>query len=612
MWQKAPSLRVMALVSVAAGLGVLSGCSQFDQPTPRYWEVREIAPPITAIEVAPQFGQPTFTAGGPPVFAGMPPDPRATVPLPVMMGGEPAATGPFHHRHINRTYRMGAQQATDVVPSGAPYVAPQMSNAPTHVFQPGQFQQLTTDHSYSVYGGTYPLMDETPRYGMVGAQDQQQYAQAHPLYDVLPPNDPNNPLHQVPQRAGSVELGPPRYYAAPVLAPVSRQPPSIVVQGQPYVHGAPGIGTGMPPRAAGYIGQYDEMRGGQGYATAQQQMPAAGYLDPRRDPARPEPVLLDGVRPNYPLDPRMSGPGMSAGGYGVVGSIAGQPGQHPAYGAHDPLDAGATFRYPAQPVHGSMQGLLTAPQTGPGAVGTSFIDPTTGHPRDFRHVVLTPETMDPRNVNRRALDRMSAMSLRGYTEEKTLGNGTMRAPAGNPTQGMTGAKAAPYWQMIADDIAEQMFYTGAPGREFFYVEPGTAFRNRVPDNVFRDHLAKALRQRGAQIAPGPEYATAFVRIKVDMFDLNPLAFSGRLNPPDYTPLFRDSGHMMLVLDRGVTETRGRDLVPTNNPNLGYPTLSGTDPFLRPFTGIMASGLIERRGKAAYRVHGAYYIDRGDL
>jgi len=255
---------------------------------------------------------------------------------------------------------------------------------------------------------------------------------------------------------------------------------------------------------------------------------------------------------------------------------------------------------------------LNAPTTGPGAVGTSFIDPTTGHPRDFRHVVLTPETMDPRNVNRRALDRLSAMSLRGYTVEKTVGNGTMRPPAGNPTQGRTGAKAASYWQMIADDIAEQIFQTGAPGNEFFYLEPGTAFRNQVADNVFRDHLAKALKNRGAQVAPDPEYATAFIRIKVDMFDLNPLAFSGKLNPPDYTPLFRDSGHMMLVLDRGITETRGRDLLATNNQNLGYPTLSGTDPFLRPFTGIMAAGLVERRGKAAYRIHGAYYIDRGNI
>ena len=60
----------------------------------------------------------------------------------------------------------------------------------------------------------------------------------------------------------------------------------------------------------------------------------------------------------------------------------------------------------AQPAFGTMQGSLAAPDQGPGAVGTTLIDPATGNERDFRNVVLNPQTMDPRNVNRRALDRL--------------------------------------------------------------------------------------------------------------------------------------------------------------------------------------------------------------
>jgi len=606
MKQKAPKAHVKVVVSVAAGLCALSGCAQFDRPTPRYWEVRAIAPPITAVEVAPQMGQPTFTAGGPPVYAGMPPDPRPSLPpLPVQMGGDPYFTGPFGSREVNRYPRMGSTQAPNVVPSGAAGVAPRLPTAPVHVFQPGSFQQLTVDQTWSAYGGTYPLIEEERQaYGVVGASDR-----ASALRDIPPPNDPSNPLHQVPRTAGSIELGPPQPYIGPPMVPRSYYPPSITVTGQPLVMGAPVLGTGMP---VGYLGQRD-YEGAQMRQSMQQQMPAAGYLDPRRDPQRPVPQYLDGVRPIHPIDPRMAGGAMTPHGVGIVGSIAGEPGVHPQYGAYDPFEFGpGAFKYPAQPVAGTMQGLLNAPVEGPGALGSSFVDPVTGHPRDFRHVVLTPETMDPRNVNRKALDRLSAMSLRGYPEEKTVNNGTMRPSAANTTTGMTGARAAPYWQMIADDIAEQMFLTAGPGRDFYYIEPGTAYRNQVADNIFRDMLAGSLRQRGAQIAPSPEYATAFVRIKVDMFDLNPLARSGKLNPPDYTPLFRDSGQMMLVLDRGIMETRGRDLLPSASPNLGFPSLGSVDPFVRPFTGIMASGTVERRGKAAYRIHGAYYIDRNDV
>ncbi|MBV6632963.1 MAG: hypothetical protein KI792_08030 [Alphaproteobacteria bacterium] len=636
MWQKAPSARVKALVTVAAGLSVIVGCAQFDQPTPRYWEIRQIAPPITAVEVAPHLGQPTFTQGGPPVFAGQPPNPRLPLaPLPTQIGGEPMNTGAFHHRNINRQYRLGATTQPVLTPSGSLGVAPQLPSAPPPpVFQPGPFQQITVDHERTAYGGLYPLMEEqrAPAFGVLGAQQLQQARIANERVSdqvnalqpntLLPPNDPGNPLHQIPRRTGSVQLGPPAVYGAPPYTPVQHFPPTITVTGQPLVHGAPGLGTGMPMRPSGFAGHYAPAR-----PTHQHPVPAFGFLDPARDPLRPEPILLDGVRPVDPIDPRMAPqqhyhaghphglhshgahPHIMQHGVPVVGTIAGVPSPQPTVGAHDPLDAGATFRYPAQPAFGTMQGLLTAPQTGPGALGSSFIDPTTGHPRDFRHTILTPETMDPRNVNRKALDRLSAMSLRGYTVEKTVGNGTMRPPASNTTTGMTSARAAPYWQMIADDVADQMFLANPPGRDFYYIEPGTAFRNQVQDNIFRDMLTKALKQRGAQIAPEPEYATAFVRMKVDLFDLNPLARAGKLNPPDYTPVFRNSGHMMLVLDRGIVETRGRDLLPTNNPNLGYPSLSNVDPFVRPYTGIMASGLVEKRNKAAYRIHGAYYIDR---
>lgn len=666
MWQKAPSARVKALVTVAAGLSVIVGCAQFDQPTPRYWEIRQIAPPITAVEVAPQLGQPTFTQGGPPVFAGQPPSHRPVLsPLPAQIGGMPMNTGPFHHRNINRQFQYGSNSQAVLTPSGLPGLAPQLPTAPPPpVFQPGPFQQITVDTERTAYGGLYPLMEEqrAPAFGVLGARDLQQArisservnAQTNALQrgTLLPPNDPRNPLHQVPRTAGSIQLGPPQVYGRPPLAPVNHMPPTISVTGQPVIHGAPVHGTGMIPSHPRFVGNHALAF----QAARQQPVPAFGFLDPSRDPMREEPILLDGVRPIDPLDPRMApshgnpafvqmAPHMAPpvgthmvqhhpghphhgqvhhgqlhhghahhghvqhGGVPVVGTIAGVPTPRPAFGIHDPIDPGPTFRHPAQPAFGTMQGLLTAPQSGPGALGTSFIDPTTGHPRDFRHVILTPETMDPRNVNRAALDRLSAMSVRGYTVEKTVGNGTMRPPASNTTTGMTSARAAPYWQMIADDVAEQMFLISPPGRDFFYIDPGTAFRNQVQDNIFRDMLSKALKQRGAQIAPEPEYATAFVRMKVDLFDLNPLARSGKLNPPDYTPVFRDSGHMMLVLDRGVKETRGRDLLPSNNPNLGYPSLRNVDPFVRPYTGIMASGFVERRDKAAYRVHGAYYIDR---
>ncbi|MEM6902158.1 MAG: hypothetical protein AAF556_02825 [Pseudomonadota bacterium] len=620
--------------------------------------------------MAPQLGQPTFTQGGPPVFAGQPPAHRPVLsPLPAQIGGMPMNTGPFHHRNINRQFRLGATSQPVLTPSGSPGLAPQLYSAPPPpVFQPGPFQQITVDTERTAYGGLYPLMEErrAPAFGVLGARQlsearvtsERVSQQASPLYPgtLLPPNDPANPLHQVPNTSGSIDLGPPAIYGAPLYAPVNHLPPNIAVTGRPILHGAPIHGTGMVPPPAGVFGQHAI-----GYQAARQQpVPAFGFLDPSRDPMREEPILLDGVRPVNPLDPRMApshgnpafvqmAPHMAPpvppqmiqhhrgqvhghgqvhgqvhgqmhhghphahhGGVPIVGTIAGVPTPQPSFGIHDPIDPGATFRHPAQPAFGTMQGLLTAPQTGPGALGSSFIDPTTGHPRDFRHVILTPETMDPRNVNRAALDRLSAMSVRGYTVEKTVGNGAMRPPASNTTTGMTSARAAPYWQMIADDVAEQMFLINPPGRDFFYIEPGTAFRNQVQDNIFRDMLAKALKQRGVQIAPEPEYATAFVRMKVDLFDLNPLARSGKLNPPDFTPVFRDSGHMMLVLDRSVRETRGRDLLPTNNPNLGYPTLSNVDPFVRPYTGIMASGIVEKRGKAAYRIHGAYYIDRSGI
>lgn len=611
MKQKAPQAHIKVLATVAAGLGALTACSQFDQPTPRYWEVREIVPPITAVEVAPQLGQPTFTAGGPPVYAGQAPSPRPVMaPLPVQMGGDPMVSGPFGDRDINHQYRMGSTQAPDVVSSGAYGVAPRLPTAPVHVYEPGAFQQLTTDSRVGVYGGTYPLMQEVSATGSVQAAGRADAAEIM----MPPPAPPGAPMMAVPQTYGSIQHGPLPGWGtpAPALVPTSNYPPTIQLTGQPLVMGAPVLGTGQPMRSVGYLGQRD-------YESSRMQatspMPAAGFLDPSRDPARAVPQNLDGVRPLYPVDPRMAGgAAMPAGGARIVPSIAGAPMPHPQYGVYDPYTAGdaAVFKHPAQPVAGTMQGLLTAPTEGPGALGSSFIDPTTGHPRDFRHVILTPETMDPRNVNRRALDRLSAMSLRGYSVEKTIDNGAMRPPASTVTTGMTGARAAPYWRMIADDIAEQIFTIQPPGNDFFYIEPATQFRNRVADNIFRDMLAKALRQRGVQVAPSPEYATALVRIKVDMFDLNPLGWAHGAEPPDYTPLLSQSGRMMLVLDRGIAETRGADLNATNSQSLGFPSLGGVDPFMRPFTGIMASGIVERRGKSAYRVHGAYYIDRKDI
>lgn len=286
-------------------------------------------------------------------------------------------------------------------------------------------------------------------------------------------------------------------------------------------------------------------------------------------------------------------------------SYAGGPG----YGGRAAGVAGSS----AQPAFGTMTGSVAAPNMGNGARGTTLIDPATGMGRDFRNVVLNPQTMDPRNVNRQALDRLSAMSIRGYTMQATTGADGKKVWPQNaePPHGMSSPRAKPYWEMIADDIAEQMFSIKPPGTDFYYIEPANHYRNRAADAIFRDVLAKSLRQRGVQIAPAPDYATAYVRIKVDSFNLNPLGFTGNVNPPDYTPIIRDDGHMMMVLDRGLTQARNPDLSPVAAEG-DYASMVDVDPFVRPFTGIMVSGIVEQKHRAAYRIHGAYYIDRKDI
>ena len=356
------------------------------------------------------------------------------------------------------------------------------------------------------------------------------------------------------------------------LSEGSVPPPTGVATGRRYLAAPPSGGGVVAPVGAPMV---------QGH-------PVHGYQPPRMGhPDDIEASGLDGAVSAMP--PRMA--------YGALGAGAAKSSQS------------ASTPSVAQPAFGTMQGAIAAPDQGPGGVGSTLFDPATGQERDFRNVILNPQTMDPRNVNRQALDRLSAMSIRGYTMQATQGRG--RPEVNRPTSGMTGPRAKPYWEMIADDVAEQMFSVKPPGRDFYYIEPATKFRNRVADEIFRDVLAQALRQRGAQIAPSPDYATAFVRIKVESFNLNPLGFNGNVNPPDYTPIIRDDGHMMMVLDRGLTRAKNADLTPVAAEG-GYGDMVDVDPFVRPFTGIMVSGIVEERHKGVYRVHGAYYIDRKDI
>lgn len=400
---------------------------------------------------------------------------------------------------------------------------------------------------------------------------------------------------------------------SPPIQPMSMQLDDVyqtdVVVGNVYAHEAGFAlteGSIPPPNDPATVGRDPQMRGSLHYgATRQNKIPVAGALGASAGygasmvqghpvhgnawPNRPHPDDVESTTTGQAFDPA----GVSGG------TVYGMPGE-----ARD-----RAFAAPPMPAHGAMQGTLAAPMAGEGGVGTSLVDPMTGRGRDFRNVILNPQTMDPRNVNRAALDRLSAMSIRGYTMQAT--EGKIRPEAVANVSGMSGPRARPYWEMIADDIAEQMFSVKPPGHDFYYIEPANKYRNRAADDLFRDVLAKALRQRGVQVAPSPDYATAYVRIKVDSFNLNPLGFNGNVNPPDYTPIIRDSGHMMLVLDRGLSHARNHDLSPVVAEGT-YADMVDVDPFVRPFTGIMVSGIIEQKHKSAYRVHGAYYIDRKDI